>query len=95
MVAHAFNLSSCEAETGGSIWIWEATLVYIVSCRLAKASEILSQKRKKKKEGTKKEKMNGIFQLSQYITVDMRSSQFDGFKSFVLFLQLLKLNPAS
>ena len=39
MVAHAFNPSTQEAEAGGCLFNIEATLIYIVSSRVAKATQ--------------------------------------------------------
>ena len=57
MVAHAFNPSTREAEAGGSLE-FEASLVYKVSSRTARAIQRnpVSKNQKKKKKEKKKRK---------------------------------------
>jgi hypothetical protein len=60
MVVHTFNPSTWEAEAGG--FEFEASLVYRVSSRTAKATQrnpvSKNQKKKKKKKERKKRKRN-------------------------------------
>jgi hypothetical protein len=59
VVAHAFNPSTWEAETGGFLSS-EASLVYRVSSRTARAIQRnpVSKNQKKKKQKTKNQKQN-------------------------------------
>jgi hypothetical protein len=66
VVAHAFNPSTWEAEAGSSEF--EASLVYRVSARTARATrETLSQKKTKRQNKTKQNLIMIIYCLNSQI----------------------------
>lgn len=60
MVTHTFSLSTQEAEAGGYLGEFEASLVYLASFRPVRTSEILSPKQNK----TRQTDNHGEFNLS-------------------------------
>ena len=66
MVAHAYNPSTGEAEAGGFL-SFEASLVYKVSSRIARAKQRnpVSKNQNRKKEKKKKKKTRKEFKLKQ------------------------------
>ena len=79
MVAHAFDLGTCEAEAGRRISEFEASLVYRVSSRTARAIQRNPVSNKQTNEQTHKQTKTKTYlfrkKKNQFLTLIYRQKQ--------------------